>query len=93
MKEERFNEIPLPPEKPNKKKPFGTEERLKAAKPQKVSPASYTIPTIFEIEKYKKKGKSISCFREKPKLSDVPGPGNYEIQNPQGILYSIGLKL
>jgi hypothetical protein len=75
MKEERFNEIPLPPGKVNKKKPFGTEVRLKPTKVQKVSPASYTIPTIFEIEKYKKKGKSISCVRDSSKLSDVPGPG------------------
>lgn len=58
------------------------------------SPASYTIPTVFEMEKYKKKGKSISVFREKPPLCDVPGPGKYEGPNQfDGPLFSIGLKL
>ncbi|CAK57571.1 unnamed protein product (macronuclear) [Paramecium tetraurelia] len=91
--EERFNEIPLPPKKENKRKPFGTDSRFKPQQVLRPSPASYTIPTVFETEKYKKKGKSISVFKEKPFLNEVPGPGQYkDTEGLGGPLFSIGMK-
>lgn len=79
MRESRFNERSLVKPKVPQKRCFGTAERFSQPSKSRVGPGSYTIPTVFDIKKFKNQGCRLLSSQEVTFPNCTPGIGAYNL--------------